>query len=100
MRTFKNTAFALCAAALLISGGLQAQSIVITPSYESIGVNQTLQYKAAVTVLMDTSVTWSVVGVVGGNSTYGTITPAGLYTAPAVIPPNGITISALGSDSK
>jgi uncharacterized protein (DUF1800 family) len=92
---FSSLAFVLC-----IAGALHAQSIVITPGYESIGVNQTLQYSAAVTGLMNTTVTWSVVGVVGGNSTYGTITPAGLYKAPAAIPANGITVSALGSDSK
>jgi uncharacterized protein (DUF1800 family) len=89
----KSLAFLLCAATPFINA-LQAQSIVITPSYETIAVNQTLQYKATVTGLTDMSVTWSV----GGGSAYGTITAAGLYTAPATIPPNGITVTALGSD--
>jgi PKD repeat protein len=40
-------------------------------------------------------VTWSVNGVQGGNSTVGTITPAGLYTAPAAVPdPASVTIRA------
>jgi len=40
-------------------------------------------------------VTWSVNGVPGGNSTLGTITSAGLYTAPPVIPtPSSITVIA------
>jgi uncharacterized protein (DUF1800 family) len=86
----------LCVAAPFITGFSQAQSITITPNYETIGVNQTLQYKATVTGLMDTGVTWSV----GGGSAYGTITATGLYTAPATIPPNGITVTALGSDGK
>src|SRR3954454_22570813 len=86
----KSLAFLLCAASPFMTGALQAQSIVITPNYETIGVNQTLQYKAAVTGLTDTGVTWSV----GGWMAYGTITTGGLYTAPATIPPNGITITA------
>jgi len=34
-------------------------------------------------------VTWSVDGVSGGNATVGTITPGGLYVAPAAPPPGG-----------
>ncbi len=90
----------LCAAALLAPGALQAQSIVISPGYTTVGVSQTVQYTAAVTGLANTAVTWSVSGVKGGNTTYGTITSGGFYTAPATIPANGITVSALGSDKK
>ncbi len=77
-----------------------AQSIALSPGYTSIGVNQQLQYTATVAGLANTTVTWQVVGITGGNSTYGTITQNGLYTAPATIPANGITVIALGSDKK
>ncbi|MGA3042657.1 MAG: hypothetical protein ABSF54_17925 [Bryobacteraceae bacterium] len=87
-------------ATLSVPGALAAQSITIGPSYAAIGVKQTQQYQAAVTGLTNTKVTWEVEGVKGGNSTYGTMTSAGLYTAPAKIPVNGITITALGSDDK
>lgn len=90
----------LCAMALLAPGVMEAQSVTISPGYTTVGVNGTVQYTATVTGLPSSSVTWSVVGVKGGNATYGTITSGGLYTAPAVIPANGITISALGSDNK
>jgi uncharacterized protein (DUF1800 family) len=41
------------------------------------------------------SVTWSVNGVTGGNPTFGTITSAGVYTAPPVIPTGpSITVTA------
>ncbi len=90
----------VCGAALLAAGALQAQSIAISPGYTTVGVNGPVQYSATVTGLTNTAVTWSVVGVKGGNSTYGTITADGLYKAPAKIPANGITISALGSDNK
>jgi uncharacterized protein (DUF1800 family) len=89
-----------CAAAMLVPAALQAQSITISPGYTTVGVNGTVQYTATVTGLANTAVTWSVSGVKGGNSTYGTITTGGLYTAPAKIPTAGITISALGSDKK
>lgn len=75
-------------------------TVSISPGYTNIGVKQTLQYTATVTGLSNTSVTWEVVGKVGGNATYGTITTGGLYTAPATIPANGITITALASDGK
>ena len=87
-------------AGLLAPGALAAQSIAISPSYAAIGVKQTQQYQATVTGLANTKVTWEVSGVKGGNAANGTITAAGLYTAPAKIPANGITITALGSDNK
>jgi uncharacterized protein (DUF1800 family) len=90
----------LCIAALLLPSALAAQSITISPSYATIGVDQTQQYKATVAGLANTKVTWQVNGITKGNHTYGTITAAGLYTAPAKIPANGITITALGSDNK
>jgi uncharacterized protein (DUF1800 family) len=90
----------LGAAALLAPGALKAASIAISPSYTTVGVNGTVQYTATVTGLTNTTVTWSVNSVKGGNSTYGTITTGGLYKAPATIPANGITVSALGSDNK
>ncbi len=95
-----NFKLILCAASLLSASTLRAQSVSITPSYTTIGVNDTVQYSAKVTGLTNTTVTWSVVGVKGGNATYGTITTGGLYTAPAKIPANGITITALASDNK
>jgi len=89
-----------CVAALLAPGALNAQSIKISPGYTTVGVNGTVQYAAKVTGLANATVTWSVSGVKGGNATNGTITAGGLYTAPATIPANGITVSALGSDGK
>jgi uncharacterized protein (DUF1800 family) len=88
------------ATALLSAGALEAQSITISPSYTTVGVNGTVQYTATVTGLTNTSVTWSVNGIKGGNSIYGTIGSHGLYAAPAKVPSVGTTVSALGSDNK
>ena len=95
-----NIRLFLYTTALLVPIALHAQSVAITPSYTTVGVNGTVQYKATVTGLTNTAVSWFVVGTRGGNSTYGTITTSGLYTAPATIPANGITITALASDNK
>jgi hypothetical protein len=41
------------------------------------------------------SVTWQVNGVTGGNATFGTVSTAGLYTAPATDPGSQITVTAI-----
>jgi uncharacterized protein (DUF1800 family) len=84
----------------LAAQGLHAQSITISPGYLNLGVNATQQYAATVTGLTPATVTWEVNGVVGGNTTVGRITAAGLYTAPAAIPKVSVLISAIGSDNK
>jgi uncharacterized protein (DUF1800 family) len=90
----------LTVATLLMPVALRAQTITISPGYTTVGVSGTVQYAAKVTGLANTAVTWEVNSVKGGNTTYGTVTTGGLYTAPLKIPANGITITALGSDSK
>lgn len=65
-------------------------SVRITPPQAVMGTNETLQFLAIVTGSSNTGVTWSVNDVVNGNSTVGTITANGLFTAPAV-PPNNST---------
>ena len=96
--TRTSLAVLFCAAAFFVPAILTAQSITLSPGYTSVGVNQQLQYTATVAGLADTKVTWEVSSVVGGNSTLGTITQTGLYTAPAKVPTVGTTIIALGSD--
>ena len=59
--------------------------IAIYPSPANVIKEKTTQFTTYITVSPAT-VNWSVNGMVGGNATYGTVSPAGLYTAPAVIP--------------
>jgi uncharacterized protein (DUF1800 family) len=57
-------------------------------------------FTATVTNSSNTAVTWSVNNVAGGNASVGTISAAGLYTAPAVPPsPATVTIKATSSAS-
>jgi len=54
------------------------------------------QFTAAVTNATNTAVSWQVNGVSGGNATFGTITSAGLYTAPATLPsPTSFNVTAI-----
>src|ERR1700722_14973499 len=94
-----RTAALLCAVAFS-PVALKAQTVTITPGYTNLGVNQTLQYSATVTVLTNKTVIWKVSGVTGGNATLGTITQAGLYKAPATVPTASTLIEALASDGK
>jgi polygalacturonase len=66
------------------------------PSTTTIG--QTAQYAAAVSApsrgVTNQSVTWTVNGVAGGNTTSGTISATGLYTPPATAPGSPVAIAA------
>jgi hypothetical protein len=80
------------------SGGTPPQASVTVqgPQSATVMLGQTAQFNAVVQNISNTAVTWQVNSVAGGNSTVGTISSAGLYTAPAVIPsPNQIQITAV-----
>jgi hypothetical protein len=55
-----------------------------------------VQFTATVTGSSNTKVNWNVSGTAGGNSTIGTISASGLYTAPPTPPtPSTVTINAV-----
>jgi hypothetical protein len=63
-------------------------------------LGSTQQFTATVKGTSNTAVTWSVNGVSGGNSTVGTISSTGLYTAPQDLPnPAIVTIQATSQAS-
>lgn len=60
---------------------------------------QAQQFTATMSGTIAAVITWNVNGVVSGNMTVGTISPTGLYTAPAVAPsPATITVMATRTD--
>src|SRR5437899_1146202 len=72
----------------------QAISVSVTPSSQNVLLGVTQQFTATVTGTTNTSVTWSVNGVSGGNATVGTISASGLYTAPKDLPnPAKVTVT-------
>jgi len=71
-------------------------SVTISPVSATVGAGGTQQFTATVQNTGNTAVTWQVSGVTGGNATVGTISSAGLYTAPAVVPnPAIVTVAAV-----
>jgi len=71
----------------------------ISPQSASVPLGMTTPFQATVTGSADTGVTWDVNGVIGGNSTVGTITPSisipdhASYTAPPSVPPGGSLVA-------
>ncbi len=75
-----------------------ANPVSVSPGNVLVAVTATQQFTATVNISnnTNTSVTWQVNGVAGGNSTYGTIGTGGLYTAPSTVPANAtVTITAI-----
>ncbi|MBX7219057.1 MAG: DUF1800 family protein [Blastocatellia bacterium] len=65
---------------------LSVTAVSLSPATDTLPFNGTRQFSASVTDNGNTAVQWSVNGVVGGNSTIGTISASGLYIAPATLP--------------
>lgn len=77
-------------------GGSGTVSVSVAPSSVSVIVGKSTGFTATVTGTTNTAVTWEVNNVVGGNSTVGTISATGNYTAPASIPnPATVTVKAV-----
>lgn len=75
-------------------------TVSVAPQSAAVTLNGTQQFAATVTNAQTPGVTWMVNGVAGGNSTVGTISSAGLYKAPAVLPsPAGVTIRAVSVEA-
>ena len=75
-------------------------SISIAPTSVVLNTMQTQQFTATVSGTNNTAVTWSVDSVVGGNSTIGTISTTGLYTAPGVSGNHVVTTTSVADPSK
>ncbi|MBL9138434.1 MAG: DUF1800 domain-containing protein [Verrucomicrobiales bacterium] len=71
-----------------------AGAIAVYPETSSIEIGSSRQFSAYVPISPNT-ITWSVNDIVGGNTTIGTISAAGLYQAPTVAPAaNVVTVKA------
>jgi len=100
-RCFASAFLVLSAAAFLAGcngsyGGSQSVSVQTAPPSANVQTGQTQQFTATVYGAQNTAVTWQVNGVTGGNSTVGTISASGLYTAPSGVPnPATVTVTAI-----
>jgi hypothetical protein len=86
--TASNTAFVTVTAPAAVS-------ITVSPATASVRIRQSRQFTATVTGTPNTSVTWKVNGIVGGNNTVGRVSSTGVYTAPRRVPsPATVNVSA------
>src|SRR5262249_12785068 len=70
-------------------------TIAISPTSAAVRVRQNRQFTATIQGTTNTSATWRVNGITGGNSTVGTISQTGVYRAPNSVPsPSTVTVSA------
>src|SRR5260370_283725 len=73
----------------------QQIAVTVTPTTATVRTGDTQQFFATVTGTTNQSVNWSVNGTPGGDSTNGTISPAGLYAPPVQVPAqNQIRVTA------
>ncbi len=78
-------------------------SVSVSPATASVFLGATQQFTTTVTNTTNTNVDWSVNGVAGGNSTVGTISNTGVYTAPQNLPSSAtltITATSVADPSK
>lgn len=74
-------------------------AITISPSSAVLSTTATKQFTAVMSGAPAPGIAWSVNGIGGGNATVGTISVAGLYTAPAAVPsPSTVTVTAMRTD--
>lgn len=72
--------------------------LAVCPASTSVQTGGAQSFTATVANTTDDSVTWEVNDIAGGNSTYGTISTTGVYTAPATVPTGAtVTIKAISS---
>jgi hypothetical protein len=96
-----------CVSALILPGcgstsssstGPSLVVVTIQPTSANLFLGQTQQFQPSVTGTTNTGVAWKVNNVAGGNTATGTITAAGLYTAPANLPsPATVTVTAVSN---
>ena len=72
--------------------------VTVSPVSATVQAGSPLQFQVTIVSPTATTITWAVNDIQGGNSTVGTVTASGLYTAPAAIPnPATVTVKAISS---
>jgi hypothetical protein len=94
----RSRALIVCLTLLFLSctKSNKTPSVAISPTSVTVGAGAEQQFMATVTNATEDTVTWQVNGTAGGNSSVGTISSSGLYTAPETVPsPATVTVAAV-----
>jgi trimeric autotransporter adhesin len=88
-------------ATILNPSGTVTVTVSTNPPVTQVYTGTVQAFIATVTPSTNSSVTWYVEGMQGGNSTYGTIDASGNYTGPAAVPaqPNVVIMAVSQADS-
>jgi len=92
--TAQSAAQSTASASATVSIMPPSVSVSISPTNTSLQVGQSQQFSAAVSGTTNTAANWLVSGILGGNLSVGTISSAGLYTAPTSVPSSPVTVTA------
>ncbi|MFN0110138.1 MAG: DUF1800 family protein [Blastocatellia bacterium] len=82
-------------ATVTVTGSVQTVSVSVSPVSATVQTGAAQQFTATVTGSANQAVTWQVNNVTGGNTTVGTISNNGLYTAPAAVPAGFVIVRAV-----
>ena len=95
------TTLAGCGGTSSSSGGPPPPvKVVLNKSSVDVATNSTVQFTATVSGASNTSVTWSVDTISGGNSSVGTISSSGLYTAPSQAGTHTVTATSMADSTQ
>lgn len=99
-QTLLFLAFLLCGCGYAGTPPQNNVTVTVQPLTANVVLGQSQQFQATVSGTSNDAVSWTVNGTVGGNSASGTVSPAGLYTAPATMPsPPNVTVTAVSQAS-
>jgi len=84
--------------------GTPGPMVIVTPQNSCALLSQPMQFSTTFIATPSTAVNWYIDGIHNGNSSVGTVTAAGLYTAPSVVGQHTVravsqTNTALGGNS-
>ena len=95
-----KTLFSILLTTLFIySSAFAAVTVTVHPARAPLTLTQPQQFTATVANTTNTAVTWAVDGIVGGNSTVGTISTSGFYRPPAAAGTHKITARSVVSST-
>jgi hypothetical protein len=94
---YSNGAWTKASDGITVSTGV---AISVSPTPASVAPANTVQFTAKVTGTTNTTATWAVDGTPGGNSSIGTISSTGLYTAPSTLGTHTITATSVADTTK
>lgn len=83
-----------------VGNGQPSVTVTVSPTTATIPVSGTQQFTATVTNTSNTGVTWSVDGIMGGNSSVGTVSTSGLYQAPSTSGNHTVTATSVADTTK